>query len=52
MVEVRRPVKGDSSTALDRNLGQPVEQLDKPWRAWIQKQLEPPKPTGPVTRPN
>lgn len=30
--------KGDSSSAFDRLMGRPVEDLDAPWRAWLAKQ--------------
>ncbi|MFY9344023.1 MAG: hypothetical protein WAT39_16155 [Planctomycetota bacterium] len=29
--------KGDSSSAFDKIMGQRVEQLDEPWRAWLNK---------------
>lgn len=38
LLEVLRTVKGTSSSALDRNLGQPIERLDAAWRAWITAQ--------------
>ncbi|MCA8976016.1 MAG: hypothetical protein KDC98_14935, partial [Planctomycetes bacterium] len=44
LLEVLRPVKGSSSTALDRNLGRPIEELDAPWHDWIREQIEPPTP--------
>jgi hypothetical protein len=40
LLEVLRPVKGSSSTVLDRRLGQPIEALDAPWRTWIQQQID------------
>jgi hypothetical protein len=49
MLEVHRPVKIDSSEALDRHLGQPIETLDAPWRAWIEQRLAAPAPQ--VTTP-
>ena len=43
LLEVVRGTKGTSSTALARNLGEPQE-LDKPWRAWIRREIAPPDP--------
>lgn len=49
--EVLRPVKGSSSRDLDRCLGQPIQELDRPWREWIRQQLQPgTQPTSPPTR--
>lgn len=41
MLDVQRPMKMDSSSDLDRQLGQPIEKLDAPWRAWIEQKLAP-----------
>lgn len=30
--------KGDSSSVFDRALGRPIEDFEKPWRAWLEKQ--------------
>ncbi len=45
---VYRPIRMDSSSELDRLLGQPIERLDAPWRAWIEQQLRP-QPQQPTT---
>lgn len=50
MLAVHRPVKIDSSVELDRQLGQPIEKLDAPWRAWIEQELA--QQPQPVTTPS
>ncbi|HEX6813193.1 MAG TPA: hypothetical protein VF384_16335 [Planctomycetota bacterium] len=49
--EVLRKMLGTSSVVLDRHLGQPVQQLDKPWRAWIKQQVEAATQAAPSTKP-
>lgn len=38
--ESLREVKGTSSALLDRHLGRPIHQLDKPWREWVRHEVE------------
>jgi hypothetical protein len=40
MAESLRQHMGTSSKLLDRHLGQPIQQLDEPWRAWIRHQVD------------